>query len=116
MPPIMDVEITNSARDKIRGFLAREGADGKALRLTVVRTHCMGGRGHAYDLRLAEGPRSEDATVTSNGLSLFVDPASAHLLGKVEIDYVEGLQESGFHVMNSNAVAKCPCGHHDLFR
>lgn len=112
----MEVEITDSARDKIQGFLGKERAHGKPLRLSVVKTHCMGGRGHGYDLRVAEEPRPEDATVTSNGLSLLVDPASAQLLAKVEVDYVEGFEENGFRVTNSNAVGKCPCGHHDLFR
>lgn len=111
----MDVEITDSARDKIRGFLEKGGADGKPLRLSVVRTHCMGGRGHAYGLEVAERPAADDAIAEANGLSLVVDPASAPLLGTVEIDYVEGFEESGFQVTNSNAVGKCPCGHHDLF-
>lgn len=116
MPQPMEVEITDSARDKIHGFLGKEHADGKPLRLSVARTHCMGGRGYGYDLQVAEGSRTDDATVSSNGLALLVDPASVHLLGKVEIDYVEGFEENGFRVTNSNAIGKCPCGHHDLFQ
>lgn len=111
----MDIGITDSAREKIAKFLEAEGADGKPLRLAIVRTHCMGGRGYGYGLQAADDKRADDAVATSNGLSLLVDPASARLLETVEIDYIEGFEESGFRVTNSRARGKCPCGHHDLF-
>ncbi len=111
----MELEITDSAREKIHQFISKAGADGKTLRLAVVRTHCMGSRGHGYNLQVAEEANADDTVVASNGLSLFVDPASRRLLEGVEIDYVEGFEANGFRVTNSHAIGKCLFGQHDLF-
>ncbi len=111
----MDIEITEPARKKIEQFLSGEAADGRALRLAVQRTHCMGGRGFGYSIHVAEERNADDVPLASHGLSLLVDPASARLLKHVQIDYLEGFEENGFRVTNSNAIGKCPCGHHDLF-
>ena len=32
-----------------------------------------------------------------------------------ELDYIETLAETGFKINNPNVLAKCPCGHHDIF-
>jgi Fe-S cluster assembly iron-binding protein IscA len=32
-----------------------------------------------------------------------------------ELDYVETPTEAGFTVNNPNVMAKCPCGHHDIY-
>jgi iron-sulfur cluster assembly protein len=111
----MQVEISEPARTKIQQFRDEEGANDKALRLSVVRTHCMGGRGHGYDLHVAQDAREGDATVEAGGLTLVVDRESSRKLESVQIDYVDSFQESGFRVTNSHARGKCPCGHHDLF-
>lgn len=111
----MAVTVTESASRKIREYLTAGGFDGRSVRLAVGRTHCMGGRGHAYHLGPEPQAGEGDVTFESNDLSLFVDPKSAALLGDVEIDFVEGFEGSGFDVRNSKSVGKCPCGHHDLF-
>ena len=108
------VALTEKAADRIKSFLA-EKPEVPPLRLTLMRTHCMGGRGHAYDLRVAEERKGDDVVVESRGITVLLSPASADRLRGVEVDFVETLQESGFAVNNPNAVGKCPCGHHDLF-
>lgn len=111
----MEIEITDPARKKIEQFLSAEGANGQPLRFAVQRTHCMGGRGYGYSIHVADERRADDVHLASHGLSLLVDQASARLLKQVQVDYVEGFEENGFRVTNSNAVGKCPCGHHDIF-
>jgi len=111
----MNIDITEPALAKIHQLLAAQGAEGRPVRLAVVRTHCMGGRGHAYRFQLADGMGENDQAVDAGGLSVIIDGASAHLLADVSIDYVDKFEESGFVVSNSNAIGKCPCGHHDLF-
>jgi len=111
----MKIDITDTARAKVEEFLSAEGVDGRRLRFAIARTRCMGGRGHAYSLQVAKERYADDVALSSNGLSIFVDPASARLLGDVEVSYAEGFPESGFQVANSRSVGKCPCGHHDLF-
>jgi len=108
------IQLTEKAAERIRGFLA-DRTEVPPLRFALVRSHCMGGRGHAYDLRVAEDRAADDVVVESRGITFVVSPASADRLRGVELDFVETLQESGFAVNNPNAVGKCPCGHHDLF-
>jgi iron-sulfur cluster assembly accessory protein len=40
-----------------------------------------------------------------------VDPFSAPYLQGPTIDFLNGLQESGFKIDNPNVVASCGCGH-----
>ncbi len=115
MPDAELLVLTDRAADKIKGFLDAQGHAGRTLRLRIVRTHCMGGRGHGYDLGVADGSATDDAVVESKGLRFLVDAASARVLPGTEIDYLESLEASGFAITNPNASGKCPCGHHDLF-
>lgn len=109
------VRLTERASEKIKGFLAQDGMAGRPLRFRVLRTHCMGGRGHTYDLSPADGPDAKDTVVEASGVTFVIDEDSARLLTGTQLDYVEGLETSGFTISNPNAVGKCPCGHHDLF-
>jgi len=45
------------------------------------------------------------------GVHIVVDPFSAPYLQGAKIDYLTGLQESGFKIDNPNAVSSCGCGH-----
>ena len=47
---------------------------------------------------------------TSNGITMFIDPKRAVYLRGVQIDYVNGLNESGFKITNPNAQSTCGCG------
>ena len=51
-----------------------------------------------------------DKTFTYEGLRLFVDQASLLYLDGVEVDYVEGLEGSGFKFNNPNVKSTCGCG------
>jgi iron-sulfur cluster assembly protein len=108
------VELTERAAQQIRDYLKDE-APLPPLRLALVRTHCMGGRGHAYDVGLAEGRTEEDLVAESQGITFLIDPKSAPLIQGIRVDYVAGLQSSGFALDNPNATGKCHCGRHDLF-
>lgn len=115
LPASMAIQVTDSAQRKIHELLARDGLAGRPLRLGVVRTHCMGGRGHAYGLGVSTDDVDGDTSHEVGGITVLVDPTSAALLEDVEIDYIDGFRGAGFQVSNSKAMGKCPCGHHDLF-
>ena len=108
------VQLTERGAEHIRTFLA-DRTDLPRLRLTVVRTHCMQGRGHAYDLRVADDRTEGDVLAESRGVTFVLDPESARLARGVELDFLETGFGSEFSVKNPNAVGKYPCGHHDLF-
>ena len=108
------IQLTERAADHVKSVLA-DRPEMPPLRLRVVRTHCMGGRGHAYDLRIAEDRLEADIRAESRGVTFLVDPESAQLVRGIELDFVQAELSSGFALNNPNAVGKCPCGHHDLF-
>ena len=56
-------------------------------------------------------PRRRDLEVEYHGVKVVVDPFSAPYLKGATIDFLEGLQESGFKIENPNATSACGCGH-----
>ena len=109
------VTITEKAASKLREFAAGENKEIVSLRIAAVRTRCMGGRGYTYRLGFEDSPAENDELLEHNGIKVCVDSASAGYLKGVELDYIETLEETGFKINNPNAIAKCPCGHHDIF-
>ncbi|MBT3463583.1 iron-sulfur cluster assembly accessory protein [archaeon] len=43
-------------------------------------------------------------------IKLFIDKDSIPLLNGVKIDYLDGLQDSGFNINNPNSKGNCGCG------
>ena len=109
------ITITEGAAARPRDIMAAEHQPVSSLRIALVRTRCMGGRGFTYRLGLEDSPSKDDAVLDYNGLTVFIDPASSGYLHGAELDYVESPEGTGFTVNNQNVVAKCPCGHHDIF-
>lgn len=115
MPSSEIVTLTDRAAKKVREYFAQQG-DGKALlRVSLARTHCMGGRGYGYTLAPEGSIGAEDIAQVVHGLTIVIKRDDAPRLARTVIDYVEGFEKSGFAVENPQSSGKCPCGHHDLF-
>ncbi len=54
--------------------------------------------------------RPGDKVITTQGLKILIDLASANYLKDTEIDYIKTLTFSGFKFNNPNAVRTCGCG------
>jgi len=109
------VTVSVKAATKIREFMAQQGNRDLVVHVSLVQTHCMGGAGYAYHFRFANEISDGQESFENDGLRFAVDASSASRLHGTTIDYVETLESQGFVVNNPNAIAKCPCGHHDLF-
>jgi iron-sulfur cluster assembly accessory protein len=101
------IEITDAAAAKITHIMTQDADGESALRMRVVGGGCSG---FQYQLVLEEAPNAEDLVFTSNGITMFIDQKSAVYLTGVQIDYVNGLNESGFKITNPNAQSTCGCG------
>jgi iron-sulfur cluster assembly protein len=66
-------------------------------------------------LAIVDSPGSDDEVWEHSGFKLCIDQASVKYLKGSELDYVETPTEAGFTVNNPNVMAKCPCGHHDIY-
>ena len=77
------------------------------LRVGVVPGGCSG---FNYDLELVNDHKPNDLVFSQDGVTVVVDPMSAQYLKGVSIDFVTGLQGSGFKFNNPNARSTCGCG------
>ena len=102
------VSLTETAAEKIRELQAEE-PEGEA---SVLRVAVQGGgcSGFEYALGFDRGPQDGDHELSLHGVTVVVDPFSAPYLKGSTIDFLSGLQESGFKIDNPNVVAACGCG------
>jgi iron-sulfur cluster assembly accessory protein len=103
------VSLTPTAASKIRELMAEE-PDGGEL---VLRVAIQGGgcSGFQYGLGFDTAPAEGDEILEQEGVRVVIDPYSAPYLRGATIDFLTGLQESGFKIDNPNATTSCGCGH-----
>jgi iron-sulfur cluster assembly protein len=103
------LSLTPTAAVKIRELMAEEPDAGTTvLRVAIQGGGCSGFQyGLGFDTASAEG----DIELELEGVRVVVDPFSAPYLKGATIDFLTGLQESGFKIDNPNAASSCGCGH-----
>lgn len=101
------LKLTEAAIRQVKTILAREQMEDHGLRVAVVSGGCSG---FSYALNFEKEARPDDAVLTMDGLSIYLDPVAAKYLAGTVIDYVSGLQESGFKFSNPNVKGTCGCG------
>ena len=102
----MSVTVTEKAAKQIAALLHEQNASDKALRLFV---HAGGCSGLEYGMTV-DAPKPDDEVVAADGARVVVDPKSLKSLDGSVIDYVDGLQGTGFKIQNPNAKETCGCG------
>ncbi len=101
------ITITEKAAAKVQEFMAAEADDASALRIAVQGGGCSG---FQYALGFDTGPQDGDEVVAMHGVTLVVDPFSLPYLRGASVDFVDGLNGTGFAIDNPNVVAGCGCG------
>lgn len=109
------ITMSESAASKVLELLRREvesapedHADKEyALRVAVQPGGCAGLR---YALYFDDRKMDDDRIESLHGLEIRVDKMSAPYLAGAEIDYLDGLAQSGFTINNPNAKGSCACG------
>lgn len=101
------IELTENAVAAVRSAL--EGADDRAegLRIIVETGGCAGLK---YRMGLETAERIGDLVVDSGGIRLFIDPLTQRHVAGLTVDFVDGLEQSGFVFDNPNAAGRCSCG------
>jgi iron-sulfur cluster assembly protein len=100
--------VTNKAVDKIAEFASQEDdQEGMFLRVKVIPGGCSGFK---YDLDFAHEPQEGDVVVSTDALDIRIDADSAQFLRGSVLDYLDGLDGSGFKVENPNSQESCGCG------
>jgi iron-sulfur cluster assembly protein/iron-sulfur cluster insertion protein len=101
------ITLTENAATKVKQLIDAEGEEGLALRVAVRPGGCSG---FAYEMFFDTDVASDDITSDVGGVRVIVDPSSAQLLTGAELDYKDGLDQSGFSITNPNAQRTCGCG------
>jgi iron-sulfur cluster assembly accessory protein len=102
------IQVTTAAVTKVKELLAAENRQGFGLRVAVQGGGCSG---FQYRLTFDDNQHENDQVVEVDGIKVFVDAMSGMYLEGANIDYVDGLDGSGFKIDNPNATATCGCGH-----
>lgn len=101
------INLTKRAADKFKTILKEDGKQGWGLRFGDKAAGCSG---FEYTLDFSQAPKDDDLVFSSNGIDIHVNKGAAPRLLGSEIDYVEGLNNSGFKISNPNAKSSCGCG------
>lgn len=102
----MAIQLTPAAAQRIRSQLAQRGR-GLGLRLGVKPSGCSG---YSYVVNYADEAVPGDAVFESEGVRVYIDPASLPALDGTRVDFVrQGLNES-FRFDNPNSKGECGCG------
>ena len=101
------ITLTDNAAVKVRQLIDAEGDENLALRVAVRPGGCSG---FAYEMFFDTDISADDVTTDYSGVRVVVDASSAQLLSGAELDYKDGLDQSGFAITNPNAQRTCGCG------
>lgn len=102
--PIM---LTPSAIEAVRKAIEEEGEPGDALRVSVQGGGCSG---FQYALGFEKDAREDDLVLEFNGVRVLLDSISCGYLSGTIVDYVSGLNGTGFKFNNPTAKRTCGCG------
>lgn len=101
------ITMTKRAAQKFMQILEEEGKQGWGLRFAEKMAGCSG---FEYVLDYSEKALPDDVTFESHGIQIHVNNKMVDRLLGSEIDFVDGLQGSGFKISNPNVKSSCGCG------
>ena len=102
----MAITLSENAAAKIRNLLAVQQKEASGLRVKVVGGGCSGLQ-YKMDLDVE---RPGDKVFGTEDAKMLVDRKSFLYLNGTELDYNEGLMQSGFSLHNHNVKRSCGCG------
>lgn len=103
---IEKVSITEFAAKKVEEFMKQEGQTDAGLRVSAYPGGCAG---YQYALEFDKATE-KDHVFDEHGVQVIVAKNQLEMLSGVKIDFLEGLQGTGFKIENPNATGSCGCG------
>ena len=101
------ITLTPGAVKKVRELQAAESEPEIFLRMGVRPGGCSG---FSYEMYFDTEMEPGDVLEEFDDVTVAVDPQSLQLLRGSQLDYTEGLMESGFAINNPNVTRSCGCG------
>lgn len=103
----MQLEITESAKEKINDILSEENNPNACLRTFVQGGGCSG---FQYGFTIDEETNEDDFILETGKFRVLVDSMSYQYLVGAKIDYKDDIMGSSFTIINPNAQSTCGCG------
>ncbi len=101
------ITLTENAAQEVKRLMEAQNLTDVRLRLGVKGGGCSG---MSYTLNFESESREQDEVFEIHGVKVAVDPKSLLYLEGTMLDFVNGLQETGFKFVNPNATKSCGCG------
>ncbi len=99
--------LTENAVSAVKSALSKAAEPAEGLRIMVEAGGCAGFK---YLMGLESTARDGDAVIDADGVKVYVDTRSQPHVAGMTVDFVTGLESSGFVFDNPNAADKCACG------
>ncbi len=106
-PESTTISMTKRAAEKFKKILSEDGKHDYGLRFGDKPGGCGG---FEYILDFSEKAKDTDTVFEQHGVEIHVCNSCVERLLGSEIDYLEGLKDSGFKVINPNVRHSCSCG------
>ncbi len=101
------ITLTESAISAVGRFIASSEKPTAGLRIAVTDGGCSGLQ---YGLKLEQQQNDDDTIIDCGAVKLFIDAESFPMLDGISVDFLDGLEGSGFKFTNPNATKSCACG------
>ena len=101
------IHLTETAENAVRSAIAGAKTPVEGLRIKVEAGGCAGLK---YLMGLVAEVNPADVVVERNGVKLYVDEDSISHIAGTTVDFVIGLEGSGFTFDNPQAKNSCSCG------
>ena len=99
--------LTENAQAAVGRFIRGSEEPATGLRISVSGGGCAGMQ---YGMALEAEPKANDIVLEFGVVKVFVDRMSAQLLAGTTVDFLDGVDGSGFKIDNPNATSSCGCG------
>ena len=101
------LQVTEKAKQKVVEIIVTENKGAQALRVQVMGGGCSG---FQYGLTFADAAGPTDTVIDCGTFKVYIDPVSSQYLDNATVDYIDGLNGSGFKIENPEAKSTCGCG------
>lgn len=100
------ITLTDNAVKAVSRFVRSAPGRAEGLRITVSG----GDAGFQYGVKLEASAALDDTVIDNGGVKLFVHPSSLPMIEGMVVDFVHGLEGSGFKFTHPNAKNDSSCG------
>lgn len=101
------ITVTDKAAERVKHLIDKGDENVKGLRIGVKSSGCSGFK---YSVEYAIEAKDFEESISTKGITIFIDPAAVMFLVGSEMDWNESKFSSGFDFKNPNELARCGCG------